>query len=730
MSLVIAGLAALLLVGVLASAWFVRGGPLAGRVGYALVFAVGGAPVLASILALATSRPVSGLLAWIVVAGLLVLFGTLHGATRLRHLRVERPTGDDALLLGLTAVVALLAGLHHTDAELLTNLAAYLDTGEAKCFYMQTYQLVPGLNEGEAGLRPELFFDVINTPGNTLITAGLMPLVGPQAFRVLYVVFVAAAFLFLRLLLVDLGARRWTATIAALFAVGNPYVLSIEVLDRNLMAFALSAVLLHALRAHRRCHLLHGLLFGALAGTGLRFLPAIHLAPVIALYVAGRAPWRGYLTFAGGAAALFAINLPHLGHHGLHSLGETEPLWRLALSAVTDHGRTPFVPYPNAELYALNLLGHLGLLAGAAALVGLVVGWRRERLFAACLLWLLAVPFVVLASQRDWIEGEKLRILLSAGAVWSLGFGLGLDHLLRRDRLLRRVVAAGAALALVACASLLMARVDALADPMTYARKPLYQTESPAYVQRVRGAFARHNLLPDYGRPFLKLDRARKVRQVRSIRAALFGPASGRAGTPWIARWLPTVEPPAAPVQTDPGDAITLRIDLERLVHAPGEAATVEPGEARTFVDLTDSRRLDLALKQVDVTWQPEPLPVVAFPLQPESAALGELVIELNAFRGFGDDELGFVRVGPVHQWIDEDQRDRVLAAGMTALPQPDYDPSVVVRVPRGTHVLIRNWIVDGVAGVAHRIDSWSVRVGEDDVPRTTFHAYEPESYL
>ncbi|MDP7113178.1 MAG: hypothetical protein QGH45_14490, partial [Myxococcota bacterium] len=542
--MVVAGLGVLLLVGVLASAWFVRRGSLAERLGYALILAVGAPPLVTSILALGLSRHVTAGLAWGVMLGLLALFAALHGATRLRHLRLPRPGADDALVAILTVAVGAAAAVHYTDAELLLNLAAYLDTGEAKCFYMQTFELTAGLAAGAAGPRPELFFDIINTPGNTLFTAGLMPVLGLHTFRILYVALAVALFLFVRLLAAELTGRRGIATAVALFAVANPYTLSIEVLDRNLIALALSAVLWHAVRVQPRSHLLHGLIFGALAGSGLRFLPVIHLAPLLAMYAAGRARPRGYLTFGGAALAVAAINLPHLARHGLHSLGESEPLWRLVLVAITEHSRTPFLPYPNAELYALNLLGHLGLAVAAAVLVGAVVAWRRDRALAASLVWIVAVPFVVLACQRDWLEGEKLRILLCGGLAWILWLALGLDHLFRRGRPGRRLAAATAALAAVGGIWLGLAHVDARADIETYVRKPLYQTETPAYVTQLREAFAPLTLLPGYHRPFLKLQYPRKRQVARSIRANLFGAGSAYLESPWIARWLPAREPP------------------------------------------------------------------------------------------------------------------------------------------------------------------------------------------
>ena len=724
--MVVVGLMALLLVGALASAWLVRSGSLTERLGYALVLAVGAPPLLASTAALVLGRHVTAGLTWAAIGGLAIGFATLHGLTRGRHLRPPRPTADDGIALGLAALVAVAAAVHHTDAELLLNLAAFLDSGEAKCFYMQTFELTPGLTG--APPRTELFFDIINTPGNTLFTAGLMPLLGPLAFRALFVAFWVTLFLFVRALATELTGRSGVATAAALFAVFNPYTLSIEVLDRNLIALALSAVLWHALRTLPRAHLLHGLLFGALAGTGLRFLPVIHLVPVLALYATSRARPLGYLTFAGAALALAAINLPHLAHHGLHSLGETEPLWRLALSTVTEHLRTPFLPYPNAELYALNLLAHLGWLAAAVVLVGAAVSWGRDRVLAASLAWTLAVPFAVLACQRDWLEGEKLRILLCGGLSWSLWLALGLDHLLRREWLGRRLAGGGLALLAVASAGLGLARVDALADVGTYARKPLYPTETPAYVERVQRGFARASLLPGYSRLAFKLDPGRKRAQTAAIRATLFGPASPYRDRPWVDRWVAAGDAPAG--RSGGGTPVAVRVRLDRLVDDPAGAVEAAGDDADAFVDLTDPRQLDTVFKAVDVPWQPEPLPVLALPLRPESAALGELTLELNAIHALGTDELGFVRVGPIHQWLDGAARAGGIATGMTALPQGDDDPAVVLRVPTGTRILVRNWLVDGVAGVPHRIDSWSITVDRDGGPRVRFHPFEPESYL
>jgi hypothetical protein len=724
----VVGLGALAVVGLLAAAWFVRTGSLAERLGYALLFAVGGPPLVTSILALCLSRHVTAGLAWGTVAGLLALLGALHCGTRLRHLRPPRPTADDALLLGLALLVGGGAAIHYTDAELLLNLAAYLDTGEAKCFYMQTFELTAGLAVGAAGPRPEVFFDIINTPGNTLFTAGLMPLAGLHTFRILYVAFGVTLFLFVRLLAAELTGRKGIATAVALFAVANPYTLSIEVLDRNLIALALSAVLWQAVRSQPRSHLLHGLVFGALAGSGLRFLPAIHLVPVLAMYFAGRARLRGYLTFGGAALAVAAINLPHLARHGLHSLGESEPLWGLAAAAITEHLRTPFLPYPNAELYALNLLGHLGLLVAAVVLVGAVASWRRDRVLAGSLVWIVALPFVVLACQRDWLEGEKLRILLCAGLSWTLWLALGLDPLLRRGRPWRRLAGATAALAFVAGLTLGLARVDAPADTGTYARKPVYQTETPAYLTHLRQTFARPTLLPGYHRLFLKLRYPRKRREAGAIHASLFGPGSTYLQSPWIARWLPAREQPEPLVVDDP--AVTLRLDLDRLVGDGEGAIRIEADESPAFVDITDPQRLDVVFKQVDVTWQPEALPVVAFPLRTGANDPGELILELNAYHALGEDELGLVRIGPIHQWLDEAARTQGIATGLTALPQSDRAPDIVLRVPRGATVLVRNWLVDGIAGVPHRIDSWSMEADENGTPRISFHPFEPESYL
>ena len=46
-----------------------------------------------------------------------------------------------------------------------------------------------------------------------------------------------------------------------------------------------------------------------------------------------------------------------------------------------------------------------------------------------------------------------------------------------------------------------------------------------------------------------------------------------------------------------------------------------------------------------------------------------------------------------------------------------------------GTHVILRNWLVDGSKGTPHRIDSWSVDTSGTE-PSLAFHPLEPESYL
>ena len=530
-----------------------------------------------------------------------------------------------------------------------------------------------------------------------------------------------------------LTGRRLPAVAAALFAVANPYWLSVETLDRNAMALSLSAALFHALFFRRDSSLLHGLLLGLVAGTGLRFIPLTFGLSVLLCYAHRRARPRDLTVMVGAFAAVFVFNLPHLSHHGFHSLGEQRSFFTLLAAAMVGPARTPFLPYPNAIYYPLTTLSHFGLLVGALLLLGAVQLWRKDRLRTLALLLMLPLPYLALAVQPDWIQVDKARIFISLLLPLLLFAGVGLAALLERERALKNLALLAGCLAAVTLLGLGLERVGGEPDSGMYSRRPMYQTEAEPYIKHYRAHFAPLGLLPGYGRLFRKIDPARKAQDERIIAHSLFAGASNPrvSGNLWVKRWLrpdTLTLPPAAKLG---GRYVNLRIDLEQLVTGWPDPKIVEAREGELFVNLEKPEDLlDIYYRAMKVSWQPQPLPVAVLTGKPELTLLGELALDLNAFISLGRDEDGFERVNVISHMHTPERRARGKRSGMTALPSRDRSTAITLRVPTDGAVLIRNWLVDSVQGVSHRVDAWEITVGEDGKPRVRFYPHEPESYF
>lgn len=723
----------LLLTGYLLSTRLVREADPVERAAYTLLFSMSAVPLVVIIICLAARMYTSaGLVAAVAVA--LLLFMSRHAVAHLRGLRLTRPPWQDLAVLGLGLAVAAGAYLHFSRAEVLWSLHSYLLTDKASCFPMQLYRLVEGLNPGVDPARVRGMYSIISTPGNALFPVGTAPIFGVHTFHALYVLFSVTLYLFTYLLVRGITGRRLPAVVAALFAVANPYWLSVETLDRNAIALALSAALFHALFFRRDSGhaLLHGLLLGLVAGTGLRFIPLTFGLSVLLCYAHRRARPRDYLIMAGACAAVFVFNLPHLSHHGFHSLGEQRSFFTLAAAALDGPARTPFMPYPNWIYYPLTTLSHLGLLASALALLGAVQLWRQDRLRAAALLLMFPLPFVALAVQPDWIQVDKARIFISLMLPLLLFAGVGLAALLERERLLKNVALLAACLGATALIGLGMGRTGGAPDSGMHRRKPMYQTEAEPYIQHYRAHFAPLGVLPGYGRLFRKIDPARKRLDERVIAHSLFAGAGNPkvSGNRWVKRWL-RPDSLTLPAKARLAESyVNLRIDLERLVSGGGEAVTVPSKPGELFVNLEKREDLlDIYYRAVRVSWQPQPLPVAVLTGKPELPLLGELAMDLNAFISLGQDEDGFERVNVISNMYSPERRARGKRSGMTALPNRDRSTAITVRVPAGGAVLIRNWLVDSVQGVSHRVDAWEITL-DGGKPEVRFYPHEPESYF
>jgi hypothetical protein len=717
----------LIVVGYLVATRVINETTLLERVAYTLLFAITVIPFIAMNASIAGSiYPTKTMLA---ASGLIIVAAL--GRHAYKHFRAfTRPQFSkmDAAALGLCVASAVAAWFYYTNAEFLLSLASYIQKGEAKCFYMQTFSLVKTLNPLLASPDILKMYGTIATPGNTMFTAPLMPIFGAQTFHVLYCAFIADGFLFIFLLL-----RRWTksdaaALAGAFFAVVNPYVLSVEVLDRNLMSFALAAALIYTAFREPEKGWLHGFLWGICAGVGLRFLHITLIAPVALMYFFGKAPRRRYAFLLTGFALTFAFNLPHMRDHGFHSLGEQTPFFELLLGAFTQGTRTPLLPFPNAVGYILHILNYIGLIAAAVAILGAVDLFRRDKKRFAVLILITLPIYLVLAAQRDWIEADKFRIFLMAFLPVILCIGVGLASVFDKSKLRFTAVAFLIAFVLCAGSGFLLKEIEGKPDLGLYERKPAYQSESEAYLDLYRSHLASIGLLPNYKRLFLKLDLRQKRLTERAIADNFFGANGAMSQHPFAMDWFGDIEKPADAIFSD--DFVTISIDFEKLVADPGAAVRIDPTQKELLADLSAPKNLlDIYYKEMDVSWQPEKLPITLLTGKPEYRTQKILELEVNAFKSFGADEYGFAKVNMINSWVMTGQRAHAFKTGMTALPQTDDSTVISLRIPRDVRVLIRYWIINTGNGTPWRVDSWDVTI-KDGKPKTEFHIMEPESYL
>jgi hypothetical protein len=691
------------------------------RVAYALLFTLAAVPLVAYQAALALPAFLSqGLLAAVSALFLLGLAWPSWKAGR--ALLPPRPEPWELGVLTLGLGLAGFTWLHHNDAELWLSLGSYLQTDKAKCFYMQTLSFVPELNAGRDPGMVRRAYEIISTPGNSLFTASWMAVLGPWTFKALQSAFHLLLFLFGTLLLQRWTGARVLAVVVSGFAVLNPYTTWIEVLDRNVYVLAASPALLYTVLVHRERALLHGLMLGLIGGLGLRFLPLLFASSIALLYLEQRQPWRRWLLMAAGVVLAFAFELPHLQHHGFHSMGEAQ-----ALPGLLTGLRTPLLPYATGVYTLLFALSKLGWILAAVALYGAGCLLRERRALGVALSLMVLLPLVVLAGQRDWIEHDKSRIFVMS--LWPVlcFVAWGGKAMLTRQGWGRRTLWLAASLTAVIGLDRGLRQTRAEVDLASLDRKPVYQSESEAYLSLLRSAFAPVGPLPRW----LLADKARwahKRAKAQLVAAAMISDGSN----PWIARWFPDALPQAPEPLGPEGDPgwLELSVDLERLVTDPERAVSFGPTEQRRLVDYATPERLfDIHHKEVDVSWQAQPLPVTVLAQRPDIQALREVYLNLNAFSTLERDELGFQKVNLVSHSVLPTLRQAGLATAMTALPWSQREPVVHLRIPADMRVVVRNWVVNTAEGVPHRIDGWIIeRDGER--PRVRFFYGEPESYL
>ena len=642
---------------------------------------------------------------------------------------------NELLVLVLAGFIALFFFFYYTNKEFLLSLGSYLFKGDAKCFYMQTFENVSGLvyNLDDKYLVNNPY-GIISTPGNILFTSAFVSIFELYGFKILYVLFSCLLFIFVYLLARKLLASGIIALVTALFALFNPYALSIEVLDRNVMALSISAILVYLILQHKNKIFLHGLVFGVLAGTGLRFLPLLLAIPIVILYYKERLNLKNCLVFFCAFIITFTFNFPHLYYHGFQSLGETDSHLSLIMKAFTQWQRTPFLPFPNLLFYLFNILNYFGYLFCGIIIAGIFNLWRKDKkLFWAFSSLFLSTLFI-LSSQRNWIEQDKYRILISSFLPLYIYFAYGLEVIFSKGYSLKKCFIIFICLLAPVIFARLVPRIDFEQDEGFYKRRFLYQTESADYHALVRNSLSGVGIFPNYGRLFDKLDLKNKKLEEGILIRKLFAEGglldSGKSKgiNQKLRKGHPLKENARSPSLS--GNYQYIQIDFEKLAAQPGNAVKKSEYSDICAIDLeTKANLFDVYYAELNVSWQDQMLPVCVIMRREEIEGLKELYIDLNAFAGLEKDETGFDIVYPVNMMAARRFGKSGFGAGMSSFPLFSEKNTMIFKIPSDLNIIIRNWFINE-KGLPYKVDSWRIKPDKSGNYKAEFFYNEPESYL
>ncbi|MDD5774176.1 MAG: hypothetical protein PHX78_12010 [bacterium] len=603
---------------------------------------------------------------------------------------------------------------------------------------MQSFRTIGLLNPGSSRLDAFVnVYQIICTPGNILFTSTFLPILRIDCFKIIYLVFNALLLIFTYLICRRLVKSRLVALAVSAFSVLNPYVLSVEVLDRNFMALSISAILFYVLLEHKEKRFLQGIIFGILAGTGLRFLPLLFIVSIFILWGKDNSLKRIAL-FTVAFFTVFLFNIPHFIFNGLNSLGEGNSSVHLLILAFTKWMRTPFVPFPNLILYLVNIINYLGFLISGLICFGLYCAYKEnKRLFFTFLIMFLSVVMVV-AYQRNWLEADKYRIVISGFLPLYIFLAFGLRAVFYRPAYTKIVIPLFLSFALPVIFSFAIFGIDFNQDMEFYQRKNLYQKESKEYYHLAKSSLLKTGILPNYKRLFLKLDLKRKRMEEMLALNRLFSESNLpnlEKFDKFYAEWGKSVFNPkkmrftSAPENTK--NYKFIKINFDKLARDSHSAVEQLESADMVSLDLSTKEQLsDVFYTQFEVSWQNNILPVCVILNKDITDNLKELTIDLNAFVSLGVDDLGCDIVNSVNFTLNQNLRQRGYKGGMKSFPLYEENKSLVFKIPEDMKIIIKNWFINEDNGVPFKVDSWLVNRDAKGNFRVLFFYNEPESYL
>ena len=382
-----------------------------------------------------------------VVGVAVVLSGSLTAAAY-RFRRVSpltfRAPGHDCVFLGLLGAV-FLAFLVSFDSHVLWQDSCLMRaavipfnnylTAETPMTFTPEFVLVK---------NGWLVWDSGQRLGPTFMVAPFLAWFKYPGLRILHALCGTVAAGYSYLAATHLFGKRWIAVVTGAAVALNPFILSIPIVDENILALApVAAAVYFSLRGVHPAWMA-GAMFGLALGTRHVLIVAL---PALALpYL-----FRGRLRALGSLGiGLLAASLPWIVLHVAMYFGRTGNLYEsfgssppvqyelmghafslralLSWPFTEEVVRSPFNGFPTLLSFPLTMLRTWGVVLSGVGILGLV--WSTRRLVVRLIMVAWVVPFMaVLMIQSGWTEPNKMGLFLDVSLPLTLLAGAGFASL-------------------------------------------------------------------------------------------------------------------------------------------------------------------------------------------------------------------------------------------------------------------------------------------------------------
>ncbi|NOZ02097.1 MAG: hypothetical protein GXP54_09440 [Deltaproteobacteria bacterium] len=351
----------------------------------------------------------------------------LYLAFRFRGLRMITAPSSRWLWAGMGLVLAV-AFLSYDAGHLSFTLQEWRTTANTDCFRSGVYQLLGH----QSPASPEAMAPISRNwngtiRGNMALASTYALIFGEVGFRLLRCT-LAVLLGFVGWALGSRHERRVAGGLLGLaFFALNPYVVMIQVLDTNVMAFAFGAFLMVLADCLDAGPITLGVVAGFTVGLGMNLLPLVFLIPLSAhILMNRRRRWLDLSLFLATALPVASIWLAYVTEMMTESwvqpftydfLGFQIKTNRLMVFPFGDGiTRGAMDPFPSFIHYPMHVVHTLGVLVVAAALVGLWRTWKTSRSRALILALWGAPTYAALSLQAVLVEDDQMRIILTGMA--------------------------------------------------------------------------------------------------------------------------------------------------------------------------------------------------------------------------------------------------------------------------------------------------------------------------